>query len=116
MQFREERIGNVLVFRLHGKLMGDPETAAACVRFKQVIAEGSRQIVMDFRDVRWINSAGIGTIIACLSTARKLDGDVRFANLGSATKRYFHITKLEMVVKMYDFVDEAVRSFQESEK
>ena len=116
MQFREERIGDVHVFHLHGKLMGDPETASACERFRQVVSEGGRHLVMDFRDVRWINSAGVGAIISCLSAARKFDGDVRFANLGPASRRYFHITKLEMVVKMYDSVDAAVQSFAESAK
>jgi anti-anti-sigma factor len=66
---------------------------------------------MDFSGVHWINSLGIGAIIACLNALRQRGGDIRFANLHDATRQYFHISKLETVVKICDSVDEAVTSF-----
>jgi anti-anti-sigma factor len=111
MEFTEEIFGKVKVFHLKGKIMGGPETQVMCNHLKKLIAGGATCLVIDFHDVPWINSTGVGVIISCLITLRKRGGDVRFANLHSASRQYFHITKLETVVKIFDRVDEAVASF-----
>lgn len=111
MIFTEESFGKVKVFHLTGKIMGGPETQGMCGHLKQLIDAGMQCLVIDFRDVRWINSSGIGTIIACLTTLRKRGGDLRFANVKGTNQRYFQVTKLETVVKIFDSVDEAVASF-----
>jgi anti-sigma B factor antagonist len=91
--------------------MGGPETQVMCSHLKELIDAGTQCLVMDLQDVQWINSTGIGAIVACLTTLRKRGGDVHFANLHDATAYYFHITKLETVVKIFDRVDAAVASF-----
>lgn len=111
MKCIEETFGQVKVFHLGGKIMGDAKTQMLCDRLKELIDAGTRSLVMDFRSVRWINSLGIGAMIACLNTLRQRGGDIRFANLHDATRQYFHISKLETVVKICDSVDEAVTSF-----
>jgi anti-sigma B factor antagonist len=111
MELREETFGNVKVFHLGGKIMGGPETQEMCDHLRALIAAGTQSLVMNFQDVQWINSTGIGAIISCLTTLRNRGGDVIFANLHGATQRYFEITKLEKVVKIFDNIDEAVASF-----
>ncbi|MGH7595068.1 MAG: STAS domain-containing protein [bacterium] len=111
MQFTEDTFGSVKVYHLGGKIMGGPEMQALYGHFKELIDAGTERLVMDLQDVQWINSTGIGAIISCLITLRQRDGDVRFANLHDATAHYFHITKLETVVKIFGGVDEAVASF-----
>jgi anti-sigma B factor antagonist len=113
MEFTETTFGKVKVYHLKGKIMGGPETQVMCNHLKDLIDAGAQWLVMDLQEVRWINSAGVGGIIACLTTLRKRGGDVRFANLHDASRHYFHITKLETVVKIFDSVDEAVASFAE---
>ncbi len=111
MEFKEETIGKVKIFHLSGKIMGGPETQEMCDHLKGVISAGINSLVMDFQNVRWINSTGIGGIISCLTTLRNRGGDVRFAKIHGATQRYFKITKLEQVVMKFDTVEEAVESF-----
>jgi len=111
MDFTEETFGQVKVFHLKGKIMGGSETQMMCDHFKELIAAGTQRLVIDFHEVQWINSTGVGAIISCLITLRKRGGDVRFANLHGASRQYFHITRLETVVKIFDRVDEAVASF-----
>lgn len=112
MKFTEETFGSIVVFHLQCKLMGGPEMQAMCDRLQELIRTGTKSMVMDFQNVRWINSSGIGKIIGCLTTLRNNDGDVRFANLQGVSRHYFHITKLESIIKAFDRVDEVVESFQ----
>ncbi|MDZ7269523.1 MAG: STAS domain-containing protein [candidate division KSB1 bacterium] len=111
MSFIEENRGPITIFHLQGKIMGDPETQMMCTRLKDMIAGGVNCLVMDFGQVQWINSSGIGAIIACLTALRDHGGDIRFANLHHMTQRYFHLTRLETVVQTYPSVEEAVASF-----
>jgi anti-sigma B factor antagonist len=111
MEYSQESFGEVKVFHLHGKIMGDATTQMLCSCLKDLIAAGTRSLVMDFQHVRWINSSGVGAIVACLNTLRQHGGDIRFANLQGTARQYFHISKLETVVKIFDSVDEAVASF-----
>ena len=113
MEFRKETFDNVKIFHLGGKIMGGPETQMMCNHLKEMIEAGTQALVMDFQDVQWINSMGIGSIISCLTTLRNRGGDVRFANLHDATKRYFEITKLDTIIKIYRSIDEAINSFSQ---
>lgn len=112
MEFTEETFGSVKVFHLGGKIMGDAKTQEMCTRLKTMIDAGTQKMVMNFRDVRWINSTGAGAMIACLNTLRQKGGDIRFANLQGMAQQYFHISKLETVVKIFDHVEAAVASFE----
>ncbi len=116
MDFTEETVNHVRILRLSGKIMGDEKTQLMCVRLKDMIAAGGQRMVMDFREVSWINSSGIGTIIACLTSLREHGGDIRFANLHHMSQQYFHLTKLETVVQMFDSVEAAVASFAPAQK
>lgn len=112
MEYTEEALGPVKILHLSGKIMGDAQTQGMCHFLKNTINAGTERLVMDFREVSWINSSGIGAIIACLTALREHGGDIRFANLHHMTRHYFHITKLETVVKVFTSVAEAVASFE----
>lgn len=110
--FTEETDEGVKIFNLSGKIMGGPETQLMCGRIKSLIDEGQTAFVMNFRQVKWINSNGIGAILSCLISLRTRGGDLRFTGLHHAAKKYFLITKLDTVLQIYPSVTEAVKSFQ----
>jgi len=114
MEFTAEERGEVKVLHLRGKIMGDPNTAKMCEYLRNLVLSGTRGLVMDFREVEWINSTGIGKIISCLTTLRQAGGDIRFARLQHTTQHYFHITKLDSVLRSFESVEEAVASFAEA--
>jgi len=112
MVFSEESFDTVKVLHLNGKIMGGPETQEMRDRLDALMAGDTRVVVINFQDVRWINSAGIGAIIYCLTTLRDRGGDLRFANLHGEILHYVKILNLEQIVKIFDSVDEAVASFR----
>lgn len=113
MKFWESDSGDTKVLHLSGKILGGVETETMCDKLKKALKSGIRQLVLDFRNVRWMNSTGIGAVIGCMTAVRSKGGDIRFANVQGATRHYFHITKLDTVVGIYDSVEAAVASFGE---
>lgn len=113
MKYYEDEIKGINIFHLSGKIMGNAEMKEICSQIKKHMSGGKKKILMDFRNVNWINSTGIGSILGCVTTLRKKGGEVRFANLSGAVKHYFRITKIDTVVQIYENLDDAVVSFSE---
>lgn len=111
MEFIEKNFGPVKIFHLSGKIMGCTKTQLMCDRLKELIDTGTREFVMNFRNMRWINSSGVGAILACLNTLRQNGGDIRFANLQGMARQYFHISKLETVFGIFNSIEKAVANF-----
>ncbi len=111
LNFSEESFGNVKVFVLEGKMTGGPAIKLFLNRIEELVSENINFFVMNFSNVKWINSEGLGSLIACLRIIRTSGGDVYFANLNNIVETYFRVSRLETVVKIFDNVTQAVDSF-----
>ena len=112
MGMREEKIGEVLVIALEGELMGGEETILFQERITRAIQEETVSVVVNMADVKWMNSSGLGCIMASLTRLRGSGGDFRLANVSERVRRPIEVTKLDKVIQMYGSVNEAVESFE----
>ena len=111
MNFQENIQNNVVLLPLEGKLMGGVETKNLSDELQQLLSKGYTQIVLDFENVKWINSPGIGALIKWLCILREQGGDLRFTNAEGKVKYYLRITKLKDVIKTFDSPQDAVNSY-----
>ena len=79
-----------------------------------LIKQGRLKIVLNLRDVTYIDSAGVGVMVGRLVAVRKLGGDIRLMNLVQRNLRVMTITKLVSVFETFEAEEEAVRSFARS--
>ena len=114
--FTEESLGTVKVLNLYGKMVGGEETQLMCNRIRELLEENNKNFVLNFRNVKWINSTGIGSIIGCMTSLRNKGGDLRFTNVHDAAVKYFRITKLDSIIKIYNNLNEAVDSYHSDKK
>lgn len=115
MKFVEKEVAGLPLFELEGKIMGDAECWRLRDRLKEVIASGQSNVILDFHEVTWINSAGIGALISCIRELRHKGGDLHFTRLNERTAYYFRITKLDTVLKIYDRVEDALQALSSPE-
>lgn len=111
MEMKEEMKGEVLNIALDGELMGGEESKRLQDRITKAIQDETISIVVDMTGVKWMNSSGLGMLMASLTTLRGAGGDMRLACLSDRVRRPIEVAKLDSVIKMYDSVDEAVESF-----
>ena len=112
MQIKEKIIGDVAVLRCKGSLMGEPYTTKLREKIHSLVNDEIRRVVIDMGGVKWINSAGLGSLIAGLTTLRNAGGDLRLAHVTDKVESLFMITQLIKVFKSYDSVDRAIASFK----
>ena len=111
MNLEEKRQGDVLVLALSGELMGGDESKDFQDKIYNCIKEQDVQLVVDMKDVKWMNSSGLGILMAGLTTLRSSDGDLRLANVSDRVQRPIEVTKLDQVLKIFTTVEEAVNSY-----
>lgn len=113
MKINEKTVDSVLVLALEGEIMGGDETRPLQDRVYRAIRESRIFVVLDMKDVSWINSSGLGALMACLTTLRGSGGDLRLARVSDRVRRPITITRLDQVLMMFDSVEEALKGFGE---
>jgi anti-sigma B factor antagonist len=83
-------------------------------RLREALADGDAQLVLDFSRVTYVDSAGLGALVACCTTARNGGGNVKLARLGQQFRDLLQVTKLLGVFEVYSSVEEALQSFSRS--
>lgn len=112
MQIKEKIMGDVAVLTLKGKLMGGPDTMTVHEKVRSLIADKIKKVVIDLGGVKWMNSSGLGVLIACHTSLRNANGELKLASVTDKVQSLFMITKLVTIFQTFETVDRAVASFK----
>ena len=113
MEMKEHKKGDVLIVDLIGELMGGDEAKPFQDRIYEAIRQGEVKLVVNLEAIKWMNSSGLGLLMAGLTTLRSSDGDLKLANVSDRVRRPIEVTKLDSVLIMFNSLDEAVQSYAE---
>ncbi|NTW48750.1 MAG: STAS domain-containing protein [Chlorobiales bacterium] len=112
MKYTEKAIGNITVIELKGDVLGGPDASVLTSRLRELVKEEKTGIVLDLRDVEYMNSSGLGMMTTALATVKKAGGALKLANPAERIRSLLVITKLVTLFDAYDSVDEAIASFK----
>ena len=112
MKIKEKIDGGVAILTLSGKMMGGPETQAIHDHIKGLISDGISNVVIDLGDVKWMNSSGMGILMASMTTLKNANGKLALARVTEKVESLLIITQLIKVFSSFETVDRAVASFK----
>ena len=101
MHFQVNHHQDIAIIRLSGNFDGGKDCDNLKATVEELAATGQRKIVFSFSLVRWINSCGIGTLIASKQLMENLSGRIALCNLDRRPLSVLHKTRL------YDYFDVA---------
>lgn len=107
----EREAGGVTVLELEGRIVLGEESNAFRERVKTLLAAGKTKIVLNMGNVTYIDSAGLGTLVASHQSARTQGATLRLAQLGQKFMELLQVTKLLTVFDVYPTEAEAIKSF-----
>ena len=106
-------IENVAVIDLKGKIT----IGVGAETFRNVVddllIDGQRKILFNFSGVIFIDSTGLGEIVASYRTVRGLNGEMKIYNIGGRVYSTFSISKLLPILEIYDNEEDAIESYRE---
>lgn len=108
MNFIIEKYKNVQLLNLSGSLLAEVQSKDILDSVSELIQQGEANIVVDLKELKFINSSGLGMMLTILTKARKSGGDVVLANVPEQVNNLLVITKLTHIFKTALSVDEAV--------
>lgn len=101
----------VTVLTLAGRVTLGDESNQMRSAIKDLITQGKKRLVLDLGSLSYIDSAGLGTLVAAYTSARNSGADIKLANITQKLDELLNITKLVTVFSVYGSVDEATKSF-----
>lgn len=111
MTLTEREVDDVTILDLKGRLVLDDGDLMFRDRINALVAKGRKKFVVCLRDVTYIDSCGIGVLIAKLVSVRNKGGDLKLVHLSPRSHRVFDICRLDNVFEAFESEEEAVASF-----
>jgi anti-sigma B factor antagonist len=108
---RNGEVDGVSVVELSGRIVLGEESNALREKLKRLIAAGSKKVVLNMADITYIDSAGLGSLVAAHLSAKNHGASVCLCNLGENFHEIMQMTKLLTVFDVYDTETAAVSSF-----
>lgn len=110
MDVREQSLCHVIVCR--GRMDVDA-SGPFKERIGRLCAGGVTRLIVDLSGVDFLDSSGLGALVACLRRVREKHGDIKLAGLRPEVKSIFEITRVSRLFQIYADAAEAVSSFRE---
>jgi len=111
LKMTNREVDGVSVVALDGRIVLGEESNALREKVKGLITSGKQKIVLNMDNVTFIDSAGLGTLVAAHHSAKSQGAGLRLCHLGSKFQEVLQITKLMTVFDVYNTEAEAVASF-----
>jgi anti-sigma B factor antagonist len=103
----------VLLVDCGGRIVFGEESSLLRDTVKKAISENNR-IVLNLGEINYIDSGGLGTLVALRTTAQNAGGTIKLASLTKRVADLLQITKLLTVFDVYNSEAEAVESFRKA--
>ncbi|MDR3675281.1 MAG: STAS domain-containing protein [Acidobacteriota bacterium] len=124
IEIKENELRGIIVLELSGRLILGQESMDFRGKIKEVLEKSdwirerwgwNTRIILDLRDLSFIDSAGLGALIAARTSAANRGAGIKLANLTKKIHDALSITKLVTVFDVYDSVEAAVNAYSQAE-
>ncbi len=107
----DKQIGDISVVTLRGRIVLGEESNALRETVKSLIADGKKKIILNMAEVTYIDSAGLGILVAAHVSAKKQGTKLHLCDLGNKFHDLLQLTRLLTVFSVYATETEAISSF-----
>lgn len=114
MQMSERKVGGVTVIEVSGKFAAGEGAGRLKDKITSLVFQGEKQIVLNVGNLTYVDSAGLGEIVASHGAAARGGSTVKLANVSHRLQDLLVMTKLLAVFESHDSEDAAVASFAPS--
>jgi anti-sigma B factor antagonist len=111
LKMTNSEVDGIAVVALVGRIVLGEESQALRQELKNLIAEGKKKIVLNMDNIAYIDSAGLGILVAAHVCAKVQGTSIKLSNLGRKFREVLQMTRLITVFEVCDTEAAAVASF-----
>ena len=112
LDVKERQAGDVTILDMSGAVRIGQGSVALRDSVRTLVEGGKKRILLNLGGVNYIDSSGIGELIANYTTVSREGGQLKLLNLTDKIQNLLVITKLLTVFDAYDNEAEALNSFK----
>ena len=75
----------------------------------RLIEVKQKKIIIDLENVNYMDSSGLGVLVALLKELRKIGGDLKLISLPVSVKKIFDLTRLTKFFSIYNNLQDAMK-------
>jgi len=111
MKVTSRQVDGVTILDLSGRITLGEGSVQLRDAIRDLLAKSSKLILLNLADVNYIDSSGIGELVAAYTTVRNQGGELKLLNLTKKVHDLLQITKLYTVFDVKDDEARAIASF-----
>ncbi len=111
MKATVRKLGRVAVVDISGKITIGEGDVLLRQKVQELLDAGETRILLNLEKVKYMDSAGIGELVACYKRATEKEGTVKLLNPSGKVYDLLQLTKLEEVFDTFRDEGEALGSF-----
>jgi anti-sigma B factor antagonist len=105
------QVGDVTVAEVAGKLTLGEASGTFREALRNLISQGQKKILLNLGSVSYMDSSGIGELVAAYTTVTSAGGTLKLLNLTHRVQTPLQSTKLYTVFEVFDDETTGVKSF-----
>ena|SRR6185436_448954 len=106
--------GDVVIVDLHGKLSAGGGDRVLKETLDDLLSDNRKKILLNLSDVSFMDSAGVGELVAGLRTSRGLGASLKLLNANERVHSTLYISRLLPIFELYNSEKEALEKFAPS--
>lgn len=108
MNLVSEIMDGTVVIHINEERLDAHNSADLKLEFQNIFESGSQNLLVDLKNVRFIDSSGLGALVSGFKNATSSHGNLRLASLQPQVKSMFELTRLHRVFEIYQNVADAL--------
>lgn len=109
VSFRDS--GDITIIDLSGSIKTNEDYDSFKSAIDDVLDKGCLNILLNFRNVNFINSSGLGRLILAAKRINGDNGSLKITELSEDLRELFTFTRLDSKIPVFTTENEAVESF-----
>lgn len=97
-----------VVMKLQGDFVGSEETDKLRETFRNLAEQQKNKVIIDLKEVVYLASVSLGVLLSGNAMISKIKGKVVICNPSDYLMNIFNITKLTLIFKIFDNIDDAI--------
>jgi anti-sigma B factor antagonist len=106
-----QEVDGISVVGLNGRIVLGEESGALRDAVKGLMSSGQKKVVLNMSNVTYIDSAGLGILVAAYVSAKSQGASIRLCALGHKFREVLQITRLLTIFEVFDTPAAAIESF-----
>ena len=111
MEASFDQKGDITVVRAKGKITIGEGDLKLKETIESLLSDGKSQILLDLGEVSFMDSSGVGELVASYTTVKNRGGSLRLLNLTKKIHDLLQVTQLHTVFDVFDDEAAALASY-----